>query len=50
MDHRGGDVEDYERPDPREEQEKREDQEYKSHRNHSLAADVSTLHCGRSGA
>jgi len=50
MDHRGGDVEDYECPDPREEQEKRESEEHKSHKHDSLAGDGNTLCRGQSGA
>jgi hypothetical protein len=42
VDHRGGDVENYERSDPCKKQKKREGQEYKSHSNDSQASDGST--------
>lgn len=47
MDHRGGDVKNYERPDPCEEQEKREGKEYESHEHGSLAGDGNTLRRGQ---
>jgi len=43
MDHGGGDMKNYERPDPCEEQHERERKEYKSHKNDSLVGDDSTL-------
>ena len=44
MDHRSGNVENYERPNPCEEQEKREGKEDESHKRFSVAGDDSTPH------